>query len=171
MCYTDASFASLTNSGSQEGTLVFLVGDTGRCNLISWNSKRIKRVAKSALAAETLALSSGMDTSTYIASLFSELWHGSLDGAKLPIELVVDNLSLFDALKSTKQVQDKRLRIDVAIAKEMLSRGEIKCVRWIDAKQQPADSLTKAGASSARLMKLLRNGNIYAVDQETPRNL
>ena len=89
----------------------------------------------------------------------------------MPIELVVDNLSLFDALKSTKQVQDKRLRIDVAIAKEMLSRGEVKSVRWIDTKHQLADSLTKAGASSARLMKLLRNGNMYAADQETPGNL
>ena len=112
-----------------------------------------------------------MDNSTYIASLFAEIWHGSLDGAKLPIELVVDNLSLFYALKSTKQVQAKRFRTDVAIAKEVLSRGEIKCVRWVDARQQLAESLTKAVASSARLMKLLRNGNIYAADQEKPGSL
>ena len=47
--------------GSQGGYLIFLVDENSKFNLISWQSKRIKRVIRSSLAAETLALSDSVD--------------------------------------------------------------------------------------------------------------
>ena len=79
--------------------------------MISWQSKRIKRVAKSSLTAETLASSEGVNSASYISTLFAEIMYGNTDNSKLPIEAYVDNKSLIDAWKSTKFVTDKRLRI------------------------------------------------------------
>ena len=42
-------------------------------NLISWQSKRIKRIVRSSLAAETLALSDGVDHAIYLSVLLKEL--------------------------------------------------------------------------------------------------
>ena len=71
--FTDASFGNLPNGGSQGPHLIYLVGDDNTCNLMSWQSKRIKRVAKSSLTAETLALSEGVDSAYYISTLFAEI--------------------------------------------------------------------------------------------------
>nr|XP_039264060.1 uncharacterized protein LOC120339893 [Styela clava] len=158
VCYTDASFASLNDGGSQSGSLVFLVGESGYCNLLSWESKRIRRVVKSSLAAETLALSNGIDTAAFVASLFAEIWNGDINDEKLPIELVIDNLSLYEAIKSNKQVQDKRLRVDIAIVKEMIKNKEVSNVYWVEGKLQLADTLTKSGVSSSKLVDILCNG-------------
>ena len=56
VAYTDAAFANLPDGGSQGSYLIFLVGDDGFCSLVSWQSKRIRRIVRSALAAESLAM-------------------------------------------------------------------------------------------------------------------
>lgn len=63
----------------------------------------------------------------------------------------MDNKSLVDALHSCKNVDDRRLRIDIAVLRDMLERGEIGEVSWVDTSQQLADCLTKKGASTERL--------------------
>lgn len=60
--FTDALFGKLPNGGRQGAYLIYSVGNDNKCNLISWQSKRIKRVAKSSLAAETLALYEGVNS-------------------------------------------------------------------------------------------------------------
>ena len=40
--YTDASFGNLNDRGSQGSYLIFLVGNDYNCNLLSWQSKRLK---------------------------------------------------------------------------------------------------------------------------------
>ena len=117
---TDASFGNLPNGGSQGAHLMYLAGDDNTYNLVLWWSKRIKRVAKSSLTAETLALSEGVDSAYYISTLFAEIMYGSIDNDKLPIEAYVDNKRLIDAMKSTKFVTDKRLHIDISSVKEMI---------------------------------------------------
>ena len=60
------------DGGSQGGHLIFLVDENSRLNLISWQSKRIKWVVCSNLAAETL--SDGVDHAIYISVLLKELY-------------------------------------------------------------------------------------------------
>ena len=62
-----------------------------------------------------------------------------------------DNKSLVDALNSGRNVDDKRLRIDIAVLWGMLERREVTEVAWVDASGQLADCLTKKGASPERL--------------------
>ena len=54
--YSDSSYNDVDNGGSQEGFIIFLSDKTGRLSPIMWQSKRIRQVVKSTMAAETLAL-------------------------------------------------------------------------------------------------------------------
>ena len=48
-------------------------------------------------------------------------------------------------------MEDRRLRIDIAVLRNMLERGEVEEVSWVDTSLQLADCLTKKGASSRQL--------------------
>ena len=54
--YTDASLGNLKDGGSQGAYLVFLLDESDNCNLITWQSKRLKRIQRSSLAAKTIAV-------------------------------------------------------------------------------------------------------------------
>ena len=77
-----------------------------------------------------------------------------------PIVCIIDSHSLLDALKSTKIVSEKHLRIELSSIKQMVDRGQIKSVTWTSTKKQLADCLTKIGSSSFALLKFLQNGLI-----------
>jgi hypothetical protein len=71
-CYSDASFGNLTDGGSQGGYIVFIVDDIGRRCPVTWQSRRIRRVVKSTLAAETLALLDSAEAGLYVARMLAE---------------------------------------------------------------------------------------------------
>ena len=69
----------------------------------------------------------------------------------------VDNKSLVDAIYSSKNVEDRRLRVDIAVIKDMVERDELQKVVWVSTKLQLADPLTKRGACSKQLCAALRH--------------
>ena len=149
--FSDASFGNLTDGGSQVGLIVFLVSSEGiRCPLY-WQSRKARRVVKSTLAAETLALIEAAEAAVFISRVISDL----LNCVNLKIQCFVDNKSLVDALHSSHRVEDKRLRIDIAVLQDMLSREEVTSVKWVNTEDQLANCLTKRGASSLRLLEVL----------------
>ena len=149
--FSDASFGNLIDGGSQVGLLVFLVNSEGiRCPLY-WQSRKARRVVKSTLAAETLALIEAAEAAVFISRVISDL----LDCINLEIQCFVDNKSLVDALHSSHRVEDKRLRIDIAVMQDMLDRKEVTSVKWINTDDQLANCLTKRGASPLRLLEVL----------------
>lgn len=83
------------------------------------------RVVKSTLSAETLALLDCAETAVYLAKILDEI----SDCGGLRVKCYVDNTSLVDALQSYKGVEDKRLRIDIAVLCNML--GEERLMKWI----------------------------------------
>ena len=146
-CYTDASFANLADCGSQGGYIIFLRDERGKRCPIAWQSRKIRRVVKSTLDAETLALVEGAEVCFYIQRIVAEMVN-----TELKINCSVDNKSLVDALHSTKSIDDRRLRIDISILKEMLAKHEINEVSWIDTHSQLANCLTKNGANCTKLI-------------------
>ena len=54
----------------------------------------------------------GINAALYISATYCGIVNGNTT-RKLPIEVVTDNKSLHNALKSPKYVSDKRLRIDI----------------------------------------------------------
>lgn len=152
------SLGNLPDGGTQGGTLIVLMGERGKFSPLCWQSKRIRRVVRSTIAGETLAMSDGIDNAIFLATLFSELTTGNAKLNVPSLVCVTDNRSLFDALKSTKQVTEKRLRLDISGIKELIQSKKIKEMHWSDTKGQLADCLTKKGASAMVLLKALSEG-------------
>ena len=90
----------------------------------------MKRIPRNSLAAETIAVLEGVDTAIYLTEIFQELTHH-----RLPVTVFTDNKSLYDAVKSSKYVQNKRLRTDIAAVTESINHYEIKNIEWINTKQ------------------------------------
>ena len=67
-CFSDAAFANLKNGGSQGAFIIFLYGNN-KYAPIAWTSRKLKRVVKSTLSAETLALEESLKTCFMIKSL------------------------------------------------------------------------------------------------------
>jgi hypothetical protein len=152
--YTDASFANLSGHGSCAGFAVFLVDSGGNSCVIAWHSGKVKRIVKSTLSAECLSLTDGLDMTIYLREILK-----FCIGKKLAIHAVIDNLSLLEAIKSTKQVAEKRLCIDIASIKEAIAT-ETVTVHWVKGEHQLADCLTKRGASGDNLLKCVQTGRL-----------
>ena len=149
--FSDASFANLPDGGSQGAIIVFLKDENGQRCPLYWQTRRLKRVVKSTLAAETMALLEGAEAGVYLANILKEVL-----GVKMAtVSCITDNKSLVDSLYSTKRVDDKRLRIDMAVLRDMIDREEVFSVSWVDTHKQLADCMTKRGASTERLRAAL----------------
>ena len=128
------------------------------CSPLNWQSKCIRRIVRSSLAAETLALSDALDDAIYLRKLFSEIMFN--DNYDIPIEIIIDNKSLYDALFSKKNVIEKCLRIDIAFIKENLEKKIITKIHHVPTGEQLANVLTKKGASQKELSKVFQSGFI-----------
>ena len=98
--FSDASFNNLQNGESQAGFLVFLSDKFNNIAPFAWSLTKLERVARSTLAAETLAFSDGCDMSFLIASLAKEMI--SKCSKYIRIEGCTDNHSLCETLNTTK---------------------------------------------------------------------
>ena len=145
-CYSDASFGNLPAGGSQGGYVIFLVDHNGMKCPLSWQSKKVRRVVKSTLAAETLALLDAAEAGIYLANLIAEVVN--MDSRPL-VKCFVDNKSLVQSLYSTKNVDDKHLRINLAVLSDMLHREELSSVSWV---HQIANVFTKRGVNADLLI-------------------
>ena len=88
----------------------------GKVSPIQWQSRQIHRVVYSSLAGECLALEEAAETCFWIQSLLTQLL--PCEHKEIPIECVADKQSLLETICSTKNIQDKRLKVDIAIFKK-----------------------------------------------------
>ena len=86
--FTDAALGNLSYGGSQGGHAIFLVDKHNKSNLISWQSKCIKRTVRSTLTAEIIAMMDGVESAIYISVLLKGL-HPHLN--TILIEIYTDN--------------------------------------------------------------------------------
>ena len=70
--FVDTSYNKLPNDGSQGGNIVFLSNKTNNFCAVAWSSRRVKRDARSTLAAESLAFSGTCETAYLIPELAKE---------------------------------------------------------------------------------------------------
>ena len=154
LVYTDAAHTNLNGVGSIGSHLVFLTNMFDAC-IISWSATKIKRVVRSTIAAEPLSLQGGLENEVYLKNLIVELLPKQ-DNA-LPIRAIVDNKSVIEAINSTKQVNDKRLRLDIAAIKESARKNEITVIKWVPGGKQLVNCMTKRRAASFQLIPIIQN--------------
>jgi hypothetical protein len=65
--YSDASYANNADGSSQLGYIIFLCDASRACQPRFWSSKKSKRVTRSVLGSETMALANGFDVALYLS--------------------------------------------------------------------------------------------------------
>jgi hypothetical protein len=156
--HTDASFNNHDNGASQGGQIIFISDSQNNCCPISWRSNKVRRVARSTLAAETLSFADGMDTAQYVRQLAEEI---QLMSGQSTTRKITDSRSLFDAANTTSLITDRRLRVELSAIRESKEKGEIQIV-WTSGDKQLADCLTKKGASPLALHAVINRGMLQA---------
>ena len=155
LVFSDASHGNLPKGASQGGFLVFLQGQNELMTLISWKSHKLKRVAKSAMAAETMAFLEAAEYATLLKCLVCEMYNIQ----QIPIVCVTDNKSLYQSSSSSSVIEDKRVYIDICAIREMIEKGDIE-IRLTPSKDNLADCLTKETASSEKLLRVLAGDEV-----------
>ena len=155
LVFCDASYANLNNGGSQGGYIIFISGSNGKIAPACWSSRRLRRVCRSTLSAETLAMIESIDASVWIYNILYEIFGNDIETTVIK----TDNKSLFEVAHSTKASEEKRLRVDIAAIRECILRKEID-VQWIEKHAQLADILTKQGADNRILVRALKQSNL-----------
>lgn len=156
LVFADSSYGNLRNAGSQ-GAYIILLSDLESCSLLSWNSYRLKRVAKSTLSAETLSLGEALDAALLYAQMYGEILNQNKDN--IPILCFTDSKGLYKTSQTKNLSSDKNLQINISSIREMIERKEIKLL-WIGSKFQLANSLTKQGASTRCLKQVISSSKL-----------
>ena len=145
-----ASHANLADGSSQGAFIVFVCGN-GRMTPILWKSKKLRRVTKSPLASEILAVGEASDAAILVANSIREVYR--LDNLP-PVVCYTDSKSLIENLKSSNTVEDMSVRVEVARLREMVSLKEI-VYKWVKRQDNLADVMTKRTASPEELLGVL----------------
>ena len=132
ICYNGWSLGNLKNGGSQGGYLIYLVRENGVFSPIIWKSKRLRRVVKSAMAAETLIQVEAAEACFWLANLLREmLYCKPNDDKNRKVECFIENHQLYDSFYFNRPMQDKRLRTEIALLREMTSKKEITKIKCL----------------------------------------
>ena len=73
ICFSEASLGHLKCGGSQGGMVVFIVGSNGKYMPLTWQSRKLRRIAKNTLTAETLALQEVLEVAFMIKYILLEI--------------------------------------------------------------------------------------------------
>ena len=155
----DASLCNINDgTGITGGHIVWLVDCHGKCCPLSWHANKIKQVVRSTMAAETLSLQEGLESSFYCRKMLENII--GIPHKTISIIVYVDNQSVIEAVHSTKLVFDKRLRVDIAAVSESLTRTEGSEIKWCPSNIHLADCMTKRGAAGYNLLNILKDGRL-----------
>ena len=153
ICYADASFGNLPSGSSQGAYIILLVDENGCANLISWQSRKLKRICNSTLSAEALAAIEAVNAGLFFRELLMEV----LLVENMTLRVLTDNKSLTDTIALITVINDKRLRIDVASLRETIQLNFVEGLYWIPSALNLANPLTKQGASNNCLLDVLKH--------------
>ena len=157
--FTDASLCNLNNgTGSTAAYIVWLMDCHGKCSPLSWHAGKIKRVVRSTIAAEALSLQEGLESGFYYRKMLEDIF--GISTKTIPVIAYVDNKSVIEAVYSTKLVDDKRLRVDIAAISQSLAKNEVNEIKWCPGKVHLADCMTKHGTSGYSLLSVLKDGRM-----------
>ena len=112
------------------------------------------------MAAETLIQVEAAEVCFWLANLLSEMYCKPNNDKNIKVECYTDNHQLYDSVYSTEPIQDKCLRREIALLREIINKKEIIKINWIENKDQIADCLTKYEASSEKLVNTLKTKSI-----------
>ena len=163
IAWSDASWANRRDAHSTGGYIIGLTsdklmkGERTHVSVVSWGTNKLKRVAKSSLAAEVQAMSIAEDELHLVRGAWAE-FNGLVLNLDAPDEtirtvpgvVVIDAKSIYDTLTSQNQplqLQEKRTAIELLAYLRNTEENGTQ-TRWVHGGANLADSLTKLNAST-----------------------
>lgn len=142
--YADASFATNTDHSSQIGYIILLCDASGNAHVLSFSSRKSRRVVRSAMAGEVFAFTACLDEAFVLRYDLEQLYN-----CRIPLNVFTDSRQLFDVITRASHPTEKRLMIDVAAAREAYNRGDLSNVGLVAGKCNMADGFTKLKPNDA----------------------
>ena len=136
--YSDASFASNEDNSSQLGYIIMLADRNDNVHVLSYCSKKSKRIVRSIMAGEVFAFSAAFDQAYVIRHDIQRIL-----GIEIGITMYTDSKQLFDVITRAAHTTEKRLMVEIMAAREAYNRYEISNVGLVPGDSNPADRLTK----------------------------
>ena len=147
-------------------------GEKFQCSVLDFYARKQTHVVRSTFAAELMAMIDAVQVGTLInlvlTELYSETTIAVTDLAKmqetgkllLPLEVCVDAKSVYDALASDpiRVPTEKSLYIHLLAMSDLIRRGVLTKVWWIDTKDMASDALTKGSIDREVVMRLSSTG-------------
>ena len=158
MLFTDSSFANTDKGKSQLGFVVILADKSGKGNILHYGSTMSKRIARSVLAVELLALVHGFDQAYVVQDMLRQI-----TGKTIDIDAFIDSQTLFNLVAKHSNPLERRLLIDVNALRQSHRKGELRNVAWIPTGQNVADGLTKRLIGRTHSLWKLLTENIVPV--------
>ena len=173
--FTDASWATRWDMSSQGGQITLLMekqaveGGKGRFSVLSWSSRKLKRVARSSTSAEVQMLGNGLDTHEFTTLAYMDtcrtakmdLRDADRYLCQEPSFVVSDSRNAYDGLAKVEtsglHMEENRTAIELLGVKERLAQACVT-IKWVDGDQELADCLTKPWLYE-QLMKALELGH------------
>ena len=122
LSYCDASYGNLPDGSSQGGYIIFLADERGSVSPICWSSRKLRRVCRSTVAAETMAMLDAIDACIWLSHIISEV----VDCDMGSIKVTTDNMSLYESVHSTTANEEKHLRVEIASIRESIRNKEVE---------------------------------------------
>ena len=184
LTFTDASHANREDGTSQGGTLTVvtdrkvLSGLDAPFSVLSWHSRKLRRIARSSTCAEVQACANGYDDNEFIRQVVFE-WQneGGISArdsdtavATIPAAVVCDAKNMYDAvnriMSSGLQLgEEKRLSLEILSIRERSVETNAP-LKWVDSDQQIADDLSKAFCVDKLLDAMQKGRLMIAWDPE-----
>ena len=143
--FRDSSLGKGPNGSTMAGYIMYLTDGSAEdletdinANVLAWRSRKLRRVARSTFAAETLMATDAIDATYPLQYLWMEVF-----GERIRTECYTDCHSLYDHVHLHKQITEKRLLVEINSIRESIATGELDDLKWIHSKAQYADGLTK----------------------------
>jgi hypothetical protein len=127
---------------------------------IYWKSKTLKTVCTSAKAAETCSMSRLLDDVQFFQIQLHQLLFNKDVSKQIPIKIFSDSKPLLESIGSIHQVDEKLLRNNIQIMKNVLYDGIVFSFSWLESGEMLADVFTKEVLYNDDLVQLIKN-NVF----------
>ena len=175
---SDSAFRKEDTKGlAMRGALIMVCEDAdshpgGNCHILEWYARKQRRVTRSTFSAELNAASDAYEFAKLIAMTLAECIrpYPSIQSLvaleengdfPVPIHLIVDARSVFDALKASeiKAPSEISLIMFLCQLKEALLCHALSRLWWCDTHDMVADGLNKGAVSRQALLDLVNTGS------------
>ena len=188
MCFSDAAFKALVEESSGlalRGCAILLTADdqpekpdslSGACHLVDHACRRQRRVVRSTFSAELNGEVDSVEGVLLLQVAYHQLLCGTddnatalakaLDAGQLtpPVDVSTDARAVYDAISATDVCEpaESSLKLHLISIRDMLRRGMLRRLFWLDTRDMLADGLTKGGVNRTALVRASEHG-LYKV--------